>query len=280
ASTIIAARLLGLPVLTILNLYRVKIPREKRFLSLAKLADGGILTVVGRLWSMSDEILIPDFPEPYTLSVGNLGIPPWRRYKVRLVGPVLRLKASELPCKEELREKLGLQDGPVIFVPISGPQQEKEYFARKIQEILLKMPAEYRIVISLANPERDGVQVKVGNVTIHSWLHNWCEYLKACDMLICRSGLGTISQAICFGKPLLTVPTPSHTEQQNNAFRAEELGVAKVLDQRKLTFESVLSGIREVLYSGYIERAEKLRREVERYDGEQAILDAIIRRAE
>jgi UDP:flavonoid glycosyltransferase YjiC (YdhE family) len=279
ASTILAAKLLGLPVLTILNLYRVRIPRERRFLRLAQVADGGILTVVGRLWNMGEEILIPDFPEPYTLSMGNLGIPPWRRDRVSLIGPILPLKAGELPGQEELREKLGVQDGPLIFVPISGPQKEKEYFTRRMQDILLKMPPEYQIVVSLADPDGGREPVRNKNVAIYGWLPNRFEFLKACDMVICRAGLGTISQAICYGKPLLTVPTPSHTEQQNNASRAEELGVAKVLDQRKLSVETVLSGTREILDGGYVERAEQLRRKVETYDGVEAVLGAIERRA-
>ena len=279
ASTIAAAKLLNLPVLTILNLYRVRIPRERRFLRLAQIADGGILTVVGRLWSMGEEILIPDFPEPYTLSVGNLGIPPWRKDRVRLVGPVLPVKTSDLPSRDELRKKLGLQDGPVIFVPISGPSQEKAYFIGKMRDILLKMPQEYQVVVSLADPDANRDPVQAGNVTIYDWLPNRFEFLKACDMVVCRAGLGTISQAICYGKPLLTVPTPSHTEQQNNASRAEALGVAKVLDQRRLSFDYVLSSIREILSNGYVERAELLRREVERYDATEAIVEAISCRA-
>jgi UDP:flavonoid glycosyltransferase YjiC (YdhE family) len=275
ASTIAAARLLSLPVLTILNLYRVRIPRERRFVRLAQIADGGILTVVGRLWNMGEEILVPDFPEPYTLSEGNLGIPPWRKSRVRLVGPVLPVRRSDLPGQEELRKKLGLLDGPVIFVPISGPSQEKEYFIGKMRDILLKMPREYQVVVSLANPDGNRQPLQLGNVTIYNWIPNRFEFLKACDMVVCRAGLGTISQAICYGKPFLTVPTPSHTEQQNNASRAEALGVAKVLNQRRLSFEYVLSNIKEILSKGYAERAEQLQREVGNYDATKAIVAAI-----
>jgi len=275
ASTITAAKLLNLPVLTILNLYRVRIPRERRFVRLAQIADGGILTVVGRLWNMGEEILIPDFPEPYTLSEGNLGIPPWRKSRVRLVGPVLPVRRSELPSQEELRKKLGLSDGPVIFVPISGPSQEKEYFIAKIRDILLKMPRDYQVVVSLANPDGSSQPLRSGNVTIYNWIPNRFEFLKACDIVVCRAGLGTISQAICYGRPFLTVPTPSHTEQQNNASRAEALGVARVLDQKKLSIEYFLSNIKEMLSKDYAERAEQLQLKIGRYDATKAIVGAI-----
>lgn len=79
ASTIAAAKLLGVPVLTVLNLYHAAVPRVKRFLNLSRIADGGIMTVVGLLWNAGEEILVPDFPSPYTLSEENLVIPPRRR---------------------------------------------------------------------------------------------------------------------------------------------------------------------------------------------------------
>ena len=64
-SSALAAKLLSIPFVTILNLYRIRIPREKRFLELAQLADGGTFTLVGMVWNLGEEVLIPDFPPPY-----------------------------------------------------------------------------------------------------------------------------------------------------------------------------------------------------------------------
>lgn len=275
ASPILAAKLLGLPVLTILNLYRVTIPRERRFLRLARIADSGIFTVLGHLWNMSEEILIPDFPEPYTLSENNLGIPPWRKNHIRLVGPVIPLKPSELPDQKEIRRKLNLLEGRVIFVPISGPSQEKEYFTRQMLEILTKIPMNYRVIVSLANPNFSSEPSEKGNITIYNWLPNRFEFLKACDMVISRAGLGTITQSICYGKPMLLIPTPSQTEQQNNAYRAETLGVAKVLYQKKICPQNILDNIKEIFSDGYVERADNMRREVERYNATDNIIQTM-----
>lgn len=168
-------------------------------------------------------------------------------------------------------------DKPVVFVPISGPTKEKEYFTEQILKILSKFPKDYEVVVSLANPNHTSAPLKEGNVTIYDWLPNRFEFLKACDVVISRAGLGTITQSICYGKPSLIVPTPSHTEQQNNARRAEELGVAKVLDQLKLDYDYVLSGVRELFGEGYVERAERLRRDVSAFDGMEAMVEAIER---
>ena len=277
ASTIAAAKLLGIPVLTILNLYNVSVPRVKRFLNLSRIADGGIMTLVGLFWNAGEQILVPDFPAPHTISTGNLVVPPWRRDSIHLTGPILSIRPQDLPSKKALREKLNLGDKPVIFVPISGPAKEKEYFTVQILKILSRFPKDYDFVVSLANPQHEGSPHKDGNVAIYDWLPNRFEYLKACDIVISRAGLGTITQSICYGKPSIIVPTPSHTEQQNNSRRAEELGVGRTLDQMKLDFDSVVSGVRVLLGEGYIERAEELQRKVSGFDGAAAIVEAIER---
>jgi len=74
------------------------------------------------MWTTGNTVLIPDFPEPYTIYEGNLNIPKSFRKNVRLIGPILPKHPDELPTEAELRRKLGLPlDKPVIFVPISGP---------------------------------------------------------------------------------------------------------------------------------------------------------------
>ena len=60
-SSLAAAKLLGIPSVTVLNTYKVTIPRERRFLTLAQIADGGILTIIGESWALGKKILIPDF---------------------------------------------------------------------------------------------------------------------------------------------------------------------------------------------------------------------------
>jgi uncharacterized protein (TIGR00661 family) len=275
-SSIVAAKLLDVPLVTLLNLYRVKIPREKRFLKLAQIADGGILTVVGRVWNMSDEILIPDFPRPYTLSVSNLGIPPWRESKVRLIGPIISAKPEDLPQEEKIREKMAIgKDKKLVFVSISGPVREKQYLISRMKKLVKKFSSEYHIIMSLAEPNSTLHPVKEKNVTIYPWLHNRFEILKACDVVVARAGLGTISQAISYGKPLVLIPTPSHTEQFNNAKRTETLKLGKTLDQRELCFEKLQNRIKEMLSDSHRQRAVEVQREVSKYDAIKTMINTI-----
>jgi UDP:flavonoid glycosyltransferase YjiC (YdhE family) len=249
----------------------------RRFLNLSRIADGGIMTVIGLIWNIGREILVPDFPAPYTLSEGNMVIPPRRKNSVRLIGPILDVRPRDLPSQEVLRKRLKLSDKPVIFVPISGPAKEKDYFTKQILKILSRFPEDYEIIVSLANPNRVFRTQQKGNLTIYDWLPNRFDFLKACDAVISRAGLGTITQTICYGKPSLIIPTPSHTEQQNNSQRAQELGVAKVLNQLELNYDLVLSGVKELFETGYCHRANRLGQDISKFDGTDAVIESIAR---
>jgi len=275
-STLVAAKILDVPSVTLLNIYKVTIPRERRFLNLARIADGGVLTIIGKVWTLGEKILIPDFPHPYTLSSANLEIPPSRKEKVKLIGPILPTQSKDLPSSLALRKKMGYDDRPLIFVPISGAPQEREYFTKVIQNVLQLLPDDYQVVVSLGQPNSGIKAYRQKNVLIYPWITNRFEHLKACDLVISRAGLGTLSQALCYGKPLLLVPTPSQTEQRNNAQRARELGVAKILDQREIDYPHVYAAITEMLdKSHYIDRTNEIKQNVERYDATDTMVKII-----
>jgi UDP:flavonoid glycosyltransferase YjiC (YdhE family) len=276
-STLVAAKMLDIPSVTLLNIYKVTIPRERRFLNLARIADGGVLTIIGKVWTLGKKILIPDFPHPYTLSVSNLEIPPSRKEKIKLIGPILPTQSKDLPSQLALRKKMGYDDRPLIFVPISGAPQEREYFTQVIQKVLRLLPDDYQVIVSLGQPNSGIKPYRQKNVLVYPWIINRFEHLKACDLVISRAGLGTLSQALCYGKPLLLVPTPSQTEQRNNAQRARELGVAKVLDQREIDYPQVYAAITEMLDSGhYIKRTKEIKNNVESYDATDTMVKIIM----
>jgi len=69
-SSIIAGRLLKIPVVLLLNQFLPRVPRVKDT-NLFRVFDGTVLTILGRTWALSDIIVIPDFPEPYTISIDS-----------------------------------------------------------------------------------------------------------------------------------------------------------------------------------------------------------------
>jgi len=269
ASSLVAAKLLGIPRVCILNQFQVFIPRRKRFLKLARIADATTLTLVGRVWADVNHILIPDFPPPYTISTKNLNIPKAYHKKIRFIGPILPVHSSDLPDQKTLRKKLGLDETkPVIFAPISGPAKERAYFTGRLRQIFNKFPDDYQIVMSLGYPNGSMEPVTKGNLIVHGWIPNRFDYLKACDVVVSRGGHGTLSQSICYGKPIILVPTPSHTEQFNNAKKADDLGVAQMVQQEDLTKDSLLASVKKILEKdSFQQRSEQLQREISEYNG-------------
>jgi len=282
ASPLVAAKLLGIPELCILNQFQVIIPRRKRFLRLAKLADAFTLTLVGKIWTTGTQTLIPDFPPPYTLSTGNLRIPKAYRKHTKLIGPVLPVRPDDLPSRKEIRKKLGLAgDKPLIFAPISGPVKERAYFTGVLRQIFKEFPDDYQIVMSLGYPNASAEPVKDGNVIVHGWIPNRFEYLKACDLVIARAGHGTAAQSICYGKPLILVPTPNHTEQLNNAKNAVELGIAEMIEQDDLNKHALLATVGKILEnSRFQERAEQIQEDVIKLNGLKTAVQTIVDVAE
>ncbi len=267
-SSLVAARILGIPRICILNQFQVIIPRRKRFLRLAKFADFATLAIVGKMWTSVETVLIPDFPPPYTICTGNLKIPKSYQKNVKLIGPILEMRPDKLPSIKELRRQLGLpSDKPVIFAPVSGPVRERAFLTGILRKILMKFPEDYEVVMSLGYPNTDDKPIRRGNLTIYKWIPSRFEHLKACDVVIGRAGHGTITQCMCYGKPIILVPTPNHTEQLGNAKQAESLGIAKIVQQKELTKEKLLRNAQQILREEDIERLENIQREALKYDG-------------
>jgi UDP:flavonoid glycosyltransferase YjiC (YdhE family) len=145
-----------------------------------------------------------------------------------------------------------------------------------MKKLLKVFPEDYKIIMSLGNPNSRSKPIKNGHAIIYDWLPNRFEILKACDVVISRASLGTLTQAICYGKPLILIPTPSQTEQMNNAKRAKELGVAKILNQKKLNYEQLSSAVNEILTSNYHkQKAERIKEKVSDYNAIETVVNII-----
>ncbi len=276
-SPLIAAKLLGIPDICILNQFQIIIPRRKRLLRLAKLADAGALAVIGMIWSTARRLLIPDFPPPYTISRGNLRIPRSYRNNLQLIGPILPVHPHDIPSRRRIRRKLGLhEDKVLIFAPVSGPTKERAYFTGLLRQIFKEISDEYQIVMSLGYPNTSTHPIHNGNLTIYRWMPNRFEHLKACDLVIARAGHGTLTQSICYGRPLILVPTPSHTEQLNNAKRAVQLEIAELIEQKDLSKETLLESLQRTVGDGeFQERAEQIQRAIMKLNGVEAAVQTI-----
>jgi len=248
-STIYAARLLKKPIVLLLNQFLPRVPREKDTIFF-RLLDGTILTTLGRSWALSNIILIPDFPEPYTISLDSLRIPRRVGARVKLVGSILQQSPGNNHRIEEVRNSLGVEDGQkLIYAGISGPRAERIPIINKLIPILSKFPDRYKVIMSIGIPNGGSAPLKMGKLTLIPWIENRFDYLEACDAVISRGGHETLMQSISYGKPSIIIPVPKHPEQYGNARRAMEMKVAKAMHQKDLTLDHLVHRVDDVLES-------------------------------
>ncbi len=245
-STIMAARMLRLPCVLVLNQFLPRAPRETDT-NFWKLVDGTVMTVLGWMWDLSDRLIIPDFPEPYTIRLDSLRAP--RRYgaKMDLVGSIMGFKPEDSVDASTIREELGLDDQVLIYAGISGPRPERMPLIRILAPIFSRFPDKYHVVMSMGNPHGGNKPKRVGNVTLIPWINDRYAFLNACNVVISRGGHETIMQSIGYNKPSIIIPMPRHPEQYGNARRAMEIGVAEALHQKDVSKKSLVKRIEHLL---------------------------------
>jgi len=274
ASSIIAAKMLGIPSVVMLNQFKVNIVREptegkhsildQLFFLTANIMWVFIRTLIGGVWALSRHILIPDLPSPYTISLSNLAIPRRYRSKVRLIGPLISTGPEELDDKGEVKRKLGFNPAkPLVYAAVSGPEVERRHLAGRLIEALSSFSEPYQTVLSRGEVNMAGSSDRRGRLQVYSWIENQFQYLKACDLIVARAGHGIIVKALAYGKPMILIPIPDHTEQYGNARRTAQLKVAVVIPQEELNRNTLLDAVEKMLSSKiYSEKALEVSRAI------------------
>ncbi|KKP32328.1 MAG: UDP-diphospho-muramoylpentapeptide beta-N- acetylglucosaminyltransferase, partial [Candidatus Woesebacteria bacterium GW2011_GWE2_31_6] len=77
----------------------------------------------------------------------------------------------------------------------------------------------------------------------------WFSILEKSDIVISRAGANTVSELIALKRPSILVPIPwsYHNEQTENAKYMESLGLARILQQDKLTPEKLEEEISKLI---------------------------------
>ena len=94
---------------------------------------------------------------------------------------------------------------------------------------------------------------------------NMAVVMSKADIVIARSGANTVSELAALKKPAILIPIPwtYNDEQQKNAKYMESLGLARILPQKELTAQKLLSEIEKLIndYSKVVKITEDLESE-------------------
>ena len=276
ASSLIAARMLRIPVVLMLNQFRVEIikrPTGRRlslfdrfFFLIANIGWLFIRTAIQLVWARSQTILVPDLPPPYTISMGNLAIP--RRYneKVKLIGPIV--ETNENNGTSHLRPQAS-RSKALVYAAVSGPKRERRILSAKLTNCLGDLSNNYHVVLSRGEPNGRRSAKSIRGLEVYDWIEDQESLIGRSDVLIARAGHGTIMKSLTHGKPMVLIPIPDHTEQYGNARRAKALGVAEIIDQSSLNSAMLGRVVQQIL------QTDRYRRNCEMVQGEAASLDAV-----
>lgn len=259
---VMAADKLGLPCVVITN--------QSAFYPFFE-QDTALIRVFGRsfdwvmkTWlSSAEEIMIPDFPPPLTICLPNLS----RKYKVkkrtRFVGPLVTFEENEVIPVDKPGDKY-------VVVTLGGHEYRKPLLDNVIETAKI-MPDIYFDIFT-------GFEVKEvpDNVKIRGTVSEIAPYMKAADLVITQAGHSTAMELLTLGKPSVIIPDLKQREQENNASRMAETGVAEVINYNELSTKKLANAIRTVLCeSKYGQNAEIYKEAAKKIQGSKKAAEVL-----
>ena len=269
-SPLIGAKLMGTPSIVVLNQIKLLLSPRLRELAIARLVEDMIGELLGSMWSLADRVLVPDLPPPFTISSHSIWNVGSAARKVEYIGFTSPKRDVAETRMEQVADSLGLvRSRPLVYVLVSGPSQTRMVLVRLAIEAAKLSDPKIQFVISEGKAKGSPEPKKIGESI---WYYEWCpvrdEILEMCDALVMRGGHVALSQAIQFGKPVLTVPIENHGEQLGNSRKIAELGMGKMLLPKGLSPKGLADGISELLGNPeYRKKAQDAQRKARGLDG-------------
>ncbi len=268
-STVIASRLAKTKVVTVLNQLRLESSARTPHLA-ASMISAGTVSIGASLWRLSDAILLPDLPAPYTISERSL----WASggAKHRYIGFLI---PSRRDLKDPLVEKVRGEKRLKVYWQISGPQMTRAPLIAKAFEVALSLKESVVSIVSGGNPSGkvDPKRMPFG------WFYEWCpvkdSMLEVADLVVSRAGHTSIAQFILNERPSLLVPIPQQTEQEGNAAKAAKLGIAVKIAQNELTPRTFLGAVERLRDEKTAKRLREVSKVARSLDAVSEIMKAI-----
>lgn len=277
-SPLLAAKLLRIPSIVILNQVKLLLSPRLRELAVARLFEKMVGELLGSMWNMADRVLIPDLPPPYTISAHNVwevGSTAPRLEYIGFTSPKPFVTEGEV---NRVVKKLEFdRSRPVVFIHVSGPAGTRMALLRVALQASKMLDSKIQFVISEGNARGSTEPRKVGE---SGWYYEWCpvrdEIFAMSELVVLRGGHVALSEAIQFGRPVVTVPIENHGEQLGNSAKIAELGMGVMLRPKGLKAEQLASSISEVLGNPqYRRKAAELQKMTEKLNGIENVVQIV-----
>ncbi|ABR55288.1 Glycosyltransferase 28 domain [Methanococcus vannielii SB] len=253
-SSVIASKIAKKPYYIITNQNYTKTDKKEKYIVYP------VMSVLNVIHNSAEKVIIPDLPCPYTICEYNLKM----LENLAFIGPLIRYDVNP----EEIND-----EGYILSV-IGGFE-----YRFKILELLNKLSNKKGIKIKMVCGSYDVAKkleaVKSENVEIIPMTTEMDKLIKDCSFLVCHGGHSTLMEAVCFGKPIITIPDMGHPEQENNAKKINDLECGIALSYKNL--ESELENAIEKVSSNpkYLKNAKKLQKSYLNHKGTDKILNIV-----
>jgi UDP-N-acetylglucosamine--N-acetylmuramyl-(pentapeptide) pyrophosphoryl-undecaprenol N-acetylglucosamine transferase len=112
------------------------------------------------------------------------------------------------------------------------------------------------------------------------WYYEWYpvrnEIFAMSNLLILRGGHVALSQAIQFGKPIITIPIENHGEQLGNSEKVAKIGAGLMLKPKELKADHITDAVHQLLDNPrYQKKSTELMQVTEKLDGINNIVKII-----
>lgn len=270
-STVMASRLLGLKSVTVVNqLKLVSSPKTPHIA--AELLTNGSITVGNEFWELSDRILFPDLPPPFTISERNLWGAGSAGKRAEYIG-FLTPPRSDFVDPETA--KLLRSPRRLIFWQVSGPAKTRASLLPKVKKVASALRDDYLSIVSAGNPTGSSIPLAFEGGFIYDWCPAKDAMIDRCDFFVSRAGHVTISDLILRGKASVLIPIQAQMEQMGNAAKAEKLGVAVDMSEDRLTEASFRDAFARLSTDETARRLRELRMYAGGFDAVGSIVSAL-----
>jgi UDP-N-acetylglucosamine--N-acetylmuramyl-(pentapeptide) pyrophosphoryl-undecaprenol N-acetylglucosamine transferase len=276
-SSLIAGKMLNIPTILLINQIKLLLTPSLRKFQIVKFFETCFGEAMGGLWNISDRILIPDLPPPYTISEDTINSVMSIKSKLNYIGFIVPKKIILSAKVNSVAESLQIDKNKLlIFVHISGPKETRKPIILKIIEICQNI-TNIQFVISEGKANGD---INPRKISSNIWYYEWCpcrdEIFYLSNILIIRGGHTAISQAIQFGKPFISIPIENHGEQLSNSNKIEKLGIGLTINPKLISTEIIKKTIEDMICNNkYNEKALQLMEISNKLDGIENIKNIV-----
>ena len=277
-SPIVSSKTLGIPSIVILNQIKLLLSPRIREFKLARIFEKLNGEFFGTIWSLSEKLLVPDLPPPYTIAEHNIWNLESVKKKLHYIGFTTAKWNADYQAMNRVLHSLNLdKNKPIIFIHISGPYETRLNLISTILEASKYFRKDIQYIISEGRPNGSTVPKMLSPT---GWYYEWCpvrdEIFALSDLIVIRAGHAAISQAIEYGKPMVTMPIQNHGEQLGNSEKVERMKIGIRLEPSKTNAEQIAQAIHKILDDkSYLQNVEKLKRITDDYNGIDNALEII-----